>query len=121
MEKLYFTGKDNGPTIEEFIQRINSKYGICWKAIVRLNLTEEANRWWKSLGIKQLDDLSDKEFEKLFMDKWSCARKKNETRQGLCSTGISLLQVHVLIQKEKIIVSINPSCKHNFINNVALP
>ena len=35
---------------------------------------------------------------------------------GLFPTGISLLQVHGLIQKEKIIVSINPSCKHNFIN-----
>ena len=79
-------------------------------------MTEEADGWWNSLGIKQLDNLSDKEFEKPFMDKWSCARKKNETRQGLCSTGISLLQVHVLIQKEKIIVSINPNCKHNFIN-----
>jgi hypothetical protein len=36
--------------------------------------------------------------------------------KGLFSTGISLLQVHGCIQKEKIIVSINPSCKHNFIN-----
>ena len=26
------------------------------------------------------------------------------------------MQVHGLIQKEKIFVSINPSCKHNFIN-----
>ena len=35
---------------------------------------------------------------------------------GLFPTGISLLQVHGLIQKEKIIVSINPSCKQNLIN-----
>ncbi len=45
-------------------------------------------------------------------------RGKKETKKpkGLFSVGISLLQVHGLIQKQKIIVSINPSCKHNFIN-----
>ena len=51
------------------------------------------------------------------MDKCSRARKKeNEKSKGLFSTSVSLLQVDGLIQKEKIIVSINPSCKHNFIN-----
>jgi len=44
--------------------------------------------------------------------------EKKETMEpkGLCPTGISLLQIHGLVQKEKIIVSINPSCKHNFIS-----
>jgi len=44
--------------------------------------------------------------------------EKKETKEpkGLFSAGISLLQVHGLIQKEKIIVPINPGCKHNFIN-----
>jgi len=64
-----------------------------------------------------LTKLSDVEFEKVFLDKWSRARKKeNETHKGLIAMGVSLLQVHGLIQKEKIMVSINPSCKHNFIN-----
>lgn len=45
------------------------------------------------------------------------ARKQDkETHVGLFPTGISLLHVHGLIQKEKIIVSINPSCKKNLIN-----
>ena len=43
-------------------------------------------------------------------------KKETKEPKGLFSAGISLLQVHGLIQKEKIIVSINPSCKHNFIN-----
>lgn len=43
-------------------------------------------------------------------------KKATKEPKGLFSVGISLLQVHGLIQKEKIIVSINPSCKHNFIN-----
>ena len=115
MEK--FTGKDDDPTIEEFIQRIKSKYGICWKIAVWFNLTEEADRWYSSLDYQQLIKLSDAEFEKVFLDKWSRARKKeNETHKGLIATGVSLLQVHGLIQKEKIIVYINPSCKKNHIN-----
>ena len=47
-------------------------------------------------------------------------KKETKKPKGLFSTGISLLQVHGLIQKEEIIVSINPSCKPNFIN-VNLP
>jgi len=43
-------------------------------------------------------------------------KKETMEPQGLFPTGISLLQIHGLIQKEKIIVSINPSCKHNFIS-----
>ena len=43
-------------------------------------------------------------------------KKETKEPKGLFSAGIYLLQAHGLIQKEKIIVSINPSCKHNFIN-----
>jgi len=51
------------------------------------------------------------------MDKWSQAKKQDKGKHvGLFPTGIFLLQFHGLIQKEKIIVSMNPSCKHNFIN-----
>jgi len=42
-------------------------------------------------------------------------KKESMEPKGLFPTGISILQIHGLIQKEKIIVSINPSCKHNFI------
>jgi hypothetical protein len=44
--------------------------------------------------------------------------KKNDTKstKGLFSCGKSTLQVHGCIQQENVIVSINPSCMHNFIN-----
>ena len=85
--------------------------------MVPLGLKEEAAIWWKSLGIIGLAKFSDEEMEKLLMDKWSRARKKDKGKHvGLFPTGISLLQVHGLIKKEKIVVFINPSCKHNFIN-----
>ena len=46
--------------------------------------------------------LSDEEFENVFLDKWSHARKQeNETCKGLFSDGISLLQVHGCIQKRR--------------------
>jgi len=112
-----FTRKDESPTIEEFIQKLNSIYGEFWKSIVRLGLKEEATIWWSSLGIKNLSKFSNEELEKLLMDKWSQARKKYKGKHvGLFCTSISLLQVHGLIKKEKIIVSINPSCKNNVIN-----
>lgn len=115
MEK--FTGKDDSPTIEEFIPKLKSLYRIFWKSIVPISLKEEAAIWWNSLGIKDLSKFSNEEFEKLLMDKWSQARKQDKGKHvELFPTGISLLHVHGLIQKEKIIVSINPSCKHNFIN-----
>ena len=61
--------------------------------------------------------LLDEEFEQVFLNKWSHAKKKRiESHKGLFSCGNILLQVHGCIQKEKVIVSINPSCKHNFIN-----
>ena len=114
---LYFIGKYDGPTIEEFIQRYKSTHGTYWKLPMVLNMRDETLKWYSSLDYQQLNKLSDAEFEKVYLDKWSRARKKeNETHKGLIPTGISLLQIRGLIQKEKIIVSINPSCKHNFIS-----
>jgi hypothetical protein len=43
-------------------------------------------------------------------------KKYKETTKGLFSCGNSILQVHGCIHKEKVIVSINPSCQQNFIN-----
>jgi hypothetical protein len=61
--------------------------------------------------------LFDEAFEKLFLDKWSHAKSKNkEGTKDLFSCDNSILLVHGCIQQEKIIVSINPSCMHNFIN-----
>ena len=78
---------------------------------------DEAATWWGLLNQKKCFNLPNEEFEELLLDRWSHARKQDKEKHvGLFPTGISLLQVHGLIQKEKIMVSINPSCKHNFIN-----
>jgi len=111
-----FTGKDDSPTIEEYVKQTKSVWEKNWKDSVWLNFRDEAYEWYFSLDDNQLSKL-DTEFERVLLNKWSQTRKKeNETHKELFSMVVSLLQVHGLIQKEKIIVSINPSCKHNFMN-----
>ena len=112
---VLFTGKDNSPTIEEYIKKHKSLWAHNWRTFVVFNF--EAATWWGLLNQKKCSNLLDEEFEKLLLDRWSHARKQdNEKHVGLLPTIISLLHVHGLIQKEKIIVSINPSCKQNLIN-----
>ena len=117
MAVLCFTGKNNGPTIEEYIKTHKLLWTHHWRTFVVFNFEDEAATWWGLLNQKKCSNLPDEEFEKLLLDRWSHARKQDKEKHvGLFPTGISLLQVHGLIQKEKITVSINPSCKHNFIN-----
>jgi hypothetical protein len=85
------------------------------KALISLNLQGDVAIWWNSLNYSKMMALSDEEFEKVFLEKWSHAKSKKRSK-GLFSCGNSILQVHGCIHKENIIVSINPSCLHNFIN-----
>ena len=113
--KNFFTGNDKSPTIEEFIKRQKSLWPKHWKCLWHL-FKDETAIWWRSVDSKKLLSLIDEEFEKFLLRKWSHAGKQdNEKHVGLFLTGITLLQVHGLIQKEKMIVSINLSYKHNFI------
>jgi hypothetical protein len=85
--------------------------------LVYLCLQGDATIWWNLLDYNMIRTLSDKEFEKVFLDRWSRAGKRDtKCTKGLFSCGNSILQVHGCIHKENIIVSINPSCMHNFIN-----
>ena len=64
-----------------------------------------------------MKELSDEEFEKVFLDRWSHVVKKDKkSTRDLFSYDKFISQVHGCIQQEKVIVSINPNCKHNFIN-----
>jgi hypothetical protein len=54
---------------------------------------------------------------KNYLDRWSHAKSKYKERtKCLFSCGNYILQVHLCIQIEKVIVYNNPSCMHNFIN-----
>ena len=100
-----------------YIKEKKSLWAKHWRFWVVANFPDGVATWWELLNQKKCSNLPDEEFEKLLLDRWSHARKQDKEKHvGLFPTGISLLQVHGLIQKEKIKVSINPSCKHNFIN-----
>jgi len=59
MAILYFTRKDDGLTIEEFIQRYNYTHETRWKIPMVLNMRDGAEKWWLSLDHKHLTKLSD--------------------------------------------------------------
>jgi hypothetical protein len=44
-------------------------------------------------------------------------KKDKKLNRYFVSCDNFILQVHIGIQQEKVIVSINPSCKHNLINS----
>jgi len=89
---LLFKGKDNGPTIEEYIKKQKWLWDNNWKWWVVQNFTDEAATWWGLLNQKKCSNLPNEEFEKLLLDRWSHARKQDkEKHMGLLPTGISLL------------------------------
>jgi hypothetical protein len=114
---MFFIGKYDDISIEEYIKSIESLWGNQWKNRVWLSLKDDVMVWWYEVKSEAIHALSDKEYENLFLDKWSHAKiKYKDYTKGLFSHGNSILQVRGCIQKENIIVSINPSCMHNFIN-----
>lgn len=117
MVVLYFTGKYNGPTIEEYIKEQNSLWATHWKFWAMSNFKDEATTWWELLNKKKCSNLLDEEFVNFLLEKWYNARKQdNEKYVGLFSTDIYLSQVHGYIQRKNIIVPINPICKKNTTN-----
>jgi hypothetical protein len=82
-----------------------------------MKLQGDAAIWWKSFDYKEMMRLSNEEFEEIFLDKWSHGENKDKERtKNLFPCEKFILQVHGCIYKSNIIVSINPSCMHNFIN-----
>jgi hypothetical protein len=114
---MYFTGKCDGPSIEAFIKERNSTWEDNWPHWIDLKLQGDASIWWKSLDYKEMMTLSNGEFEKMLLDKWSHEENKDTKRtKSLFLCDKSILHVHGCIHKENVILSINPSCMHNFIN-----
>ena len=114
---MYFTRKCDGPSIEAFIKERKSTWEANWPHWVALKLQGDAAIWWKSLDYKEMMTLSNGEFEKILLDKWSHGGNKDKERtKSLFSCEKSILQVHGCIHKENVIVSINPSFQQSFIN-----
>jgi hypothetical protein len=96
---------------------MKSKNPLFWRINLHIDLNDEPRMWWDGLNYEKIKALSYEEYEKLYIDRWFDANKKdNNIHSGLFSCDNFILQVHGYIQHEKVIVSINPSGKHNFLN-----
>ena len=97
--KMYFTRKPDGPSIEKYITHYKLVYPQWWRSKVRDNLSEDARTWWWNLvNHERVYKLEDEEFEKLFLNKWSRAKKKgNENPNSLSS-----FKVHRGVQMESL-------------------
>ena len=98
------------------------RFGLCFC------IQDDAWRWWESLNKDKLRELSDEDYKKFLLDRWSSTRSTNTkshkeilqhdnvSTNGLPSCHNSLLQVQGCLQQEQVIISISPSCMHNFTN-----
>ena len=72
----YFTRKDDGISIQEYLEENKIKWYIVWKFWAAYYLKDDVKLWWESLNRDKMKTLLDKEFEQVFLDKWYHAKKK---------------------------------------------
>jgi hypothetical protein len=115
--KMFFTRKSDDPSIKEYIKHLISLWKNKWRLGICLQLKDDATKWEKLFNFEKMKVLSYEAYEQVFLDRWShVGQKDKESTNGLFSYSIFLLLVHGCIQQERVIVSINTSCNHNFIN-----
>ena len=90
-----------------------SQWENSWRLWIDAYFKHDVKVWWCSLDSRKIKALSNEDFEQVFLDKWSHAKNKYKVgHKGL----FSIFKVYGCIQKENILVSISPNCKHNFIH-----
>jgi len=109
---MKFIGSDDGPTIEEFIAFLKEQYSNMWRPWLYFCIQDDAWRWWEPLNKDELRVLSDEDYEKFLLDRWSSTTSTNTKRHkeilqhdnvstnGLPSCHNSLLQVQGCLQQE---------------------
>lgn len=102
---IFFTGQDDGPSIEEFLTSHKKQYTNLWRIGISLCFQDDARRWWEFLNHDKIMTLSDKDYEKFLLARWYSTRstnkesykeilhKDNVSTNGLPSCNNSLLQV----------------------------
>ena len=100
-----------------------------WRPCLYFCIQDDAWRWWESLNKDKLRELSDEDYKKFLLDRWSSTRSTNTkshkeilqhdnvSTNGLPSCHNSLLQVQGCLQQEHVIISISHNCMHDFINS----
>jgi hypothetical protein len=87
-----------------------------WITYLPCGLKEDVSIWSQSMDLAKRV-LHDEAFKKIILEKWCHSKSKDkESTKGLFPYGTSILLAQGFIHKQNIIVSINPSFLHNFIN-----
>jgi hypothetical protein len=61
---MYFTGKDDGPSIEEYIKSQKSLWKENWKFCLHMVSKKMLAIWWKSFGLCEDDGTFNEAYEK---------------------------------------------------------
>ena len=89
---MSFTGKYDGPSIEDFLKSHKSEWKDKWKFSLYLCLREDAHTWWKSFDFWEWMSLFEEALEKFLLDKWYHTKCKDKgITKGLFSCGKSIL------------------------------
>jgi hypothetical protein len=75
---LYFTGRDDGHSIEEYIQYDKSVWKENWKSHLHWGFKDEVLIWWQSFDYSEWMPYSEEASEKSILDKWSHAKIKDK-------------------------------------------
>jgi len=95
---MYFTGKDDELSIEEYIKEVKSSFGMFWKMTFPLKLRGNAVIFISLLNYAKMKDLSNEEYEEVFLDRWSHVMNNDKKRNTDLFSCENLLQVHGFIQ-----------------------
>ena len=97
--KIYFTRKPDGPSIEKYIAHYKLVYLQWWRFMVKDHLLEDDKTWWwNAVNHDRVYMLQDEEFEQFFLKKWYHAKKK----ENASPNSLSSLQVHRSVQMENL-------------------
>jgi hypothetical protein len=67
----FFTGQDDGPNIEEILAFRKKQYTNLWRTWIYLCFQDDASRWWTFLNHDKIMTLSDEDYEKFLLARWS--------------------------------------------------
>ena len=113
---MYFKEQFDGPSIEEIIKWMKTKYPMIWKENMYILLRDETLIWHRSFDLMKIFKSSYEEYERVFLDRSSHVVKNDKkSTRGLFSYDNFLLHVRGCIQQENVIIFVKHNSKHNFI------
>lgn len=75
--KMYFTGKPDGPSNEKYIAHYKLIYPQLWRFMVKDRLLEDAKTWrWNSVIHDRVYMLQDEEFQQFFLKNGLVQRRR---------------------------------------------